>query len=61
MATWVSVLLIAWVALSVVASIVVGGVIHLADLRRPRVPVSPAAEVHRMRRRVAEAPLRRVS
>ena len=60
MATWISITLIAWVALSVVVSLVVGGMIRVADSR----PVaSPLAGDRREPHRPAPTPpsLRRVS
>jgi hypothetical protein len=61
MATWISITLIAWVALSVVVSLVVGGMIRVADGRR----VSSALDVGRVREPHRPAPtptsLRRVS
>lgn len=57
MATWIGITLIAWVALSVVVSLAVGGMIRVADGRRtPSVVPTP---LHPRRR--AAAPLRRVS
>jgi hypothetical protein len=61
MATWISITLIAWVALSVVVSLVVGGMIRIADSRR----VSSSLDVGRGREPHRPAPtphsLRRVS
>ena len=61
MATWISITLIAWVALSVVVSLVVGGMIRVADSRR----VSAATDLGRGREPHRPTPtptsLRRVS
>lgn len=61
MATWISITLIAWVALSVVVSLVVGGMIRIADARRLASPAD--GELARAQRRPAPSPspLRRVS
>jgi hypothetical protein len=60
MATWIGITLIAWVALSLVVSLVVGGMIRVADSRRV---ASPLAGDRREPRRPAPTPpsLRRVS
>ena len=61
MATWISITLIAWVALSVVVGLIVGGMIRVADSR----PISSAAAGNsgRTPHRPAPTPpsLRRVS
>lgn len=49
MATWISITVIAWVALSVVVSIVLGGMIRSADARREASPV-PGQNVRPLRR-----------
>jgi hypothetical protein len=61
MATWIGIAVIAWIALSVVVSLVVGGMIRVADSRR----VSSSLDLGRGREPHRPSPtptsLRRVS
>jgi len=61
MSTWVGITVIAWVLMSVVLSIAVGGMIRLADSRRLAAP-QDEEKVRQMRRSAAQdGSLRRVS
>ena len=61
MATWISITLIAWVALSVVVSLVVGGMIRVADSRRVASPVAGTSGREPHRPAPTPPSLRRVS